>query len=72
MVDTDETATRLVELMNKEKAGRVTFIPLNRVRTRTYQYPTAANANSRDALPMMEQIQVEERFQKAFEHVSRT
>ncbi|KAI8891370.1 Smc hinge domain-containing protein [Backusella circina FSU 941] len=55
--------------MNKEKAGRVTFIPLNRVRTRAYQYPKAANASSRDAIPMMEQIQVDARFQKAFEHI---
>ena len=47
IVDTDETATKLLEIMNKEKSGRVTFIPLNRVKPRTVEYP-----NSTDEIPI--------------------
>ncbi len=31
VVDNDETASRLLEVMNREKSGRVTFMPLNRL-----------------------------------------
>ncbi|XP_049848611.1 uncharacterized protein LOC126315399 isoform X2 [Schistocerca gregaria] len=34
VVDTDETASRLLSRLNEEKCGRVTFMPLNRVQVR--------------------------------------
>lgn len=34
VVDTDETATKILAVMNKEKLGRVTFMPVNRIRPR--------------------------------------
>ena len=30
VVEDDETVSRLLEVMNREKSGRVTFMPLNR------------------------------------------
>jgi len=68
VVDNDETATRLLEAMAAEKAGRVTFIPLNRLRTRPVLYP-----NSPDAIPMISKLKFDARYQKAFEQIfSRT
>jgi structural maintenance of chromosome 3 (chondroitin sulfate proteoglycan 6) len=34
VVDSYETATKILAVLNKEKAGRVTFMPLNRIRPR--------------------------------------
>ena len=31
VVDTDDTASRIIDIMNSNKAGRVTFMPLNRL-----------------------------------------
>lgn len=63
-MDNDETATRLLEAMAVEKAGRVTFIPLNRLRTRPVVYPNGA-----DAIPMMSKLKFDAKYQKAFEQV---
>lgn len=65
VVDNDETATRLMEAMATEKAGRVTFMPLNRLRTRPTVYPSGA-----DAIPMMSKLTFDPMFQKALEQVS--
>ncbi|KAG2184830.1 hypothetical protein INT43_000743, partial [Umbelopsis isabellina] len=68
VVDNDNTATKLLEAMTAEKAGRVTFMPLNRLRTRPVLYPS-----SNDAIPMMSKLKFDPKFQKAFEQVfSRT
>ncbi|KAI9351904.1 RecF/RecN/SMC [Pilaira anomala] len=64
VVDTDETASRLLDIMSKEHAGRITFIPLNRVKPRTVQYP-----QKDDAVPLISQLQFEPQYQKAFEQV---
>ncbi|KAH8555020.1 putative chromosome segregation protein SudA [Umbelopsis sp. PMI_123] len=68
VVDNDETATRLLEAMAAEKAGRVTFMPLNRLRTRPTVYPNGA-----DAIPMMSKLKFDPMFQRALEQIfSRT
>ena len=64
VVDTDETATRIIEILQKERAGRVTFIPLNRVKPRTGNVPKA-----NDAIPMMEKLQFDPIYEKAFQQV---
>lgn len=64
VVDTDETATRILEIMNRENAGRVTFIPLNRVKPRTVEYP-----QKDDAVPLLGQLEYDAQYQKAFEQV---
>ena len=52
VVDTDETATNVLEILQKEKAGRVTFMPLNRLRSRPLNMPRAS-----DTIPMIEKLQ---------------
>ncbi|KAI8148435.1 hypothetical protein BJV82DRAFT_265879 [Fennellomyces sp. T-0311] len=65
VVEDDTVATRLLTIMNQEKAGRVTFIPLNRIRSRpSANYPTAT-----DAIPLLHRLQFDSRFQTVFEHV---
>ncbi|KAL8795335.1 MAG: hypothetical protein Q9195_002205 [Heterodermia aff. obscurata] len=64
VVDNDETATKVIEILQREKAGRITFIPLNRVRPRTGNVPKA-----NDAVPMVEKIQFDPIYEKAFQQV---
>ena len=64
MVDNDDTVTKLLDVMNKEKSGRVTFIPLNRLKSVQVNYPKAD-----DALPMISKLKYDRRFSMAFEQV---
>ncbi|CAG7981883.1 unnamed protein product [Penicillium olsonii] len=64
VVDTDETATTVLEILQKEKAGRVTFMPLNRLRTRPLDMPRAS-----DTIPMIEKLQYDPAYERAFQHV---
>ncbi|KAG0023242.1 Structural maintenance of chromosomes protein 3 [Podila clonocystis] len=64
VVDNDITATRVLEALNKEKAGRVTFMPLNRLNPIPSTYPEA-----NDATPMMRQLRFDPMYTKAFEQI---
>lgn len=64
VVDTDETATRALEVLQRERAGRVTFMPLNRLKPRPVNLPKSA-----DAVPMMDKIQYDPAYRRAFEQV---
>ncbi|KAI8061999.1 RecF/RecN/SMC [Thamnidium elegans] len=64
VVDTDETATRILDIMSREHAGRVTFIPMNRVKPRSVEYP-----QKDDAVPLISQLQFDSQYKKAFEQV---
>lgn len=64
VVDTDETATKVLEILQHEKAGRVTFMPLNRLRSRPVNMPRAS-----DTIPMIEKLQYDRAYDKAFNHV---
>ncbi|KAJ5129909.1 Chromosome segregation protein SudA [Penicillium bovifimosum] len=64
VVDTDETATTVLEYLQKEKAGRVTFMPLNRLRTRPMVMPRAS-----DTIPMIDKLQYDPAYERAFQHV---
>ncbi|PYH74732.1 chromosome segregation protein SMC [Aspergillus vadensis CBS 113365] len=64
VVDTDETATKVLEILQQEKAGRVTFMPLNRLRSRPINMPRAS-----DTIPMIEKLQYDSKYEKAFVHV---
>lgn len=64
VVDTDDTATKVLEVLQKEKAGRVTFMPLNRLKPRAVNLPKAS-----DAIPMIEKLQFDPAYEKAFMHV---
>lgn len=63
-MDNDETASKLLDVMNREKSGRVTFMPLNRLRSHTVNYP-----NANDAIPMIQKLQFDREYVMAFEQV---
>ncbi|KAI9926394.1 hypothetical protein ASPWEDRAFT_119813 [Aspergillus wentii DTO 134E9] len=64
IVDTDETATKVLEILQSEKAGRVTFMPLNRLRNRPTNMPRAS-----DTIPMIDKLQFDPAYERAFQHV---
>lgn len=64
VVDNDVTATKIIEVLQKERAGRITFMPLNRIRPRTGNVPKA-----NDAIPMVEKLQFDPLYEKAFQQV---
>ncbi|KAG8531410.1 uncharacterized protein KY384_003039 [Bacidia gigantensis] len=64
VVDNDNTASKVIEILQKEKLGRLTFIPLNRVHPRPKTMP-----NANDAIPMMSKIRFDSKYEKAFEQV---
>lgn len=51
IVDNDDTATTLMNELIREKAGRVTFIPLNRLQVKDQVYP-----DSNDCVPLIKKI----------------
>ncbi|KAI9815459.1 MAG: Structural maintenance of chromosomes protein 3 [Pycnora praestabilis] len=64
VVDNDETATKVLEILQKEKSGRVTFMPLNRLKPRAADVPKA-----NDAVPMIEKIHYDQKYEKALQQV---
>ncbi|KAL8144070.1 hypothetical protein V2J09_017102 [Rumex salicifolius] len=68
VVDSDDTATRIIRDLNARKGGRVTFIPLNKVRPPHVTYP-----QSPDVIPMLKKLKFSDEYSKAFAQVfSRT
>ena len=64
VVDHDDTASRVIEYLNKEKGGRVTFLPLNRMAPPNITYPEGS-----DAFPLVSKLKYEEKFDSAFKQV---
>ena len=64
VVDTDETASRILHLLQQEKSGRVTFMPLNRLRPPDTPYPQAP-----DAIVMLRKLSFDELLLPAFKQV---
>jgi len=64
VVDNDDTATKVMEILNKERSGRVTFMPLNRLKPKTANLP-----NAQDARPLMSLINYDVKFEKAVQQV---
>ncbi|KAJ7285644.1 structural maintenance of chromosome protein 3 [Mycena rebaudengoi] len=64
VVDNDETASKVLDVMIKEKTGRVTFMPLNRLKPTYTQTP-----NAQDAIPILEKLKYDATHQKAFQQV---
>ncbi|KAK4057964.1 Structural maintenance of chromosomes protein 3 [Microbotryomycetes sp. JL221] len=64
VVDNDDTASKILDIMIKEKSGRVTFMPLNRLKTQTIDYPDAA-----DAVALIKKLQFEPQFRPAIQQV---
>ena len=64
VVDNDRTATKAIEILQSRRLGRLTFIPLNRVRPTTGNVPKA-----NDSIPMLEKINFDPTYGKAFQQV---
>jgi structural maintenance of chromosome 3 (chondroitin sulfate proteoglycan 6) len=64
VVDNDDTATRIMDILNKERAGRVTFMPLNRLKPNVPKFP-----NAQDARPLMSLIKYDQKYEKAVQQV---
>eukprot|EP00051_Salpingoeca_urceolata_P020051 m.297760 g.297760 ORF g.297760 m.297760 type:complete len:1218 (-) comp19533_c0_seq1:144-3797(-) len=65
VVKTDAIASKLLEEMNKRKLpGRVTFLPLNRLKPKQHRYP-----KSNDGLPLIEQLRFDSMFEPAVRQV---
>ncbi|KIW04722.1 uncharacterized protein PV09_04455 [Verruconis gallopava] len=64
VVDNEETASRVIQRLLKEKRGRVTCMPLNRL-----QAPQVNIPNSADAIHMVSKLNFDPRFEPAMQHV---
>lgn len=58
VVDSDATAARLVRILQQNRAGRVTFIPLNRLSSSSQQLPQTGS----DAIPLISKIKCDAAF----------
>ncbi|KIH92957.1 structural maintenance of chromosome 3 (chondroitin sulfate proteoglycan 6) [Sporothrix brasiliensis 5110] len=65
VVDNEETSTLLSNALYRQQGGRITFIPLEQLRPRQANFPQGA----KDALPLVDKIQFDKKFEKAFQHV---
>lgn len=63
VVDNDDTVERILEVLTRERSGRVTFMPLNRLQPREVTYP------NEDVVPLISKLKFDERFRPAFAQV---
>jgi structural maintenance of chromosome 3 (chondroitin sulfate proteoglycan 6) len=54
-----------LEELNREQAGRVTFMPLNRLHPRSNTYP-----ETDDAIPMIQKLRYNPMYEKALKQVN--
>ena len=66
VVDSDEVATRIITHLNRENGGRVSFIPLNRIKQPSVKYPTQYG---KDVIPLLKVIKFKDTYSKAMAHV---
>lgn len=64
VVDSDDIASQLIDVMNREKLGRVTFMPLNRLQPKAVDFEEKT-----DALIMFRRINFDEHYKKAMQQV---
>ncbi|KAH9913356.1 hypothetical protein B0H21DRAFT_896218 [Amylocystis lapponica] len=64
VVDNDDTASKVLEIMIREKTGRVTFMPLNRLKPTIPPTP-----NAQDAIPLLDKLRYDQAHAKALEQV---
>ena len=68
IVDNERIAAELMHELEQRRAGRLTFLPLNRLQVERVQYPT-----SHDVKPMVEEaITFDPAFEVAMRHVSKS
>ncbi|KZV98325.1 RecF/RecN/SMC protein [Exidia glandulosa HHB12029] len=64
VVDNDTTAQRVLDVMLKEKTGRVTFMPLNRLKPKPQTFPPGG-----DAVPLIDKLTYDDAYGKAMQQV---
>ncbi|KAI7745683.1 hypothetical protein M8C21_011025, partial [Ambrosia artemisiifolia] len=64
VVETDEISTQVIRHLNAEKGGRVTFIPLNRVKAPHITYPKTS-----DVIPLLKKLKYSPEYDQAFGQV---
>jgi structural maintenance of chromosome 3 (chondroitin sulfate proteoglycan 6) len=64
VVDNDETASYLLNILHRQHGGRVTCLPLSRLRPRPVNMPRA-----HDAVPLLSKITYDSKFEKAFQRI---
>ncbi|KZP26277.1 RecF/RecN/SMC protein [Athelia psychrophila] len=64
VVDNDATASKVLDIMIKERTGRVTFMPLNRLHPKN-----PATPNAQDAIPLIDKLRFDPAYAKAFQQV---
>nr|CAD1823923.1 unnamed protein product [Ananas comosus var. bracteatus] len=64
VVETDDISTKIIRYLTAEKGGRVTFIPLNRVKGPEMNYP-----QSPDVVPLLKKLKYRSDYAPAFMQV---
>lgn len=64
VVENDDISTRIIQILTREKGGRVTFIPLNRVKVPDLNCP-----QSPDFVPLLKKLKYRADHRRAFEQV---
>jgi structural maintenance of chromosome 3 (chondroitin sulfate proteoglycan 6) len=68
VVDNVDTAGKVIKVLQRERSGRVTFIPLAQIKPKEIEYPKSA-----DVFPMVKKLTYEKKYTKAIDQVfSRT
>ncbi|CAI9270918.1 unnamed protein product [Lactuca saligna] len=64
VVENDDISTQVIRHLNAEKGGRVTFIPLNRVKAPHVTYPKTS-----DVIPLLKKLKYSPNYEQAFSQV---
>ncbi|KAM0905680.1 hypothetical protein ACQ4PT_017264 [Festuca glaucescens] len=64
VVENDDISTKIIQVLTREKGGRVTFIPLNRVHAPNVNVP-----QSSDFVPLLKKLKFRPDHRRAFEQV---
>ena len=64
VVESDDISTQIIRHLTSEKGGRVTFIPLNRVKVSDTNYP-----QSPDVVPLLKKLKYRAEYSHAFKQV---
>ncbi|XP_020962796.1 structural maintenance of chromosomes protein 3-like isoform X2 [Arachis ipaensis] len=64
VVENDDTSTQIIRHLNAHKGGRVTFIPLNRVRAPRITYPQSSGV-----IPLLKKLNFKHDYNPAFSQV---
>jgi structural maintenance of chromosome 3 (chondroitin sulfate proteoglycan 6) len=64
VVDSQRTSSKLIETLNKERLGRVTFIPLDGIEPKAANIPRAS-----DVTHLLKKLRYDSKYEKAFQQI---